>query len=86
MQALNEMPLEMHISPPDMFSAILENCKTAFLLESSEGPKKLARFSYLGFLPKKHIILKNGRLEVDGKERETKNPLLELKKEIGVSA
>ncbi|MEM2949437.1 MAG: chorismate-binding protein, partial [Candidatus Bilamarchaeaceae archaeon] len=81
-----EILLDLHISPPDLFSAILENSQDAFLLESSEGPKKLARFSFIGFLPYSHMSLKNGCLKIDGEETDTKNPLLHLKNEVGKSS
>lgn len=86
-RAPHSTQLELQISPTDMFSVLSEHCENAFLLESSEGAEKLARFSFLGFLPKKHIRLKNGVIYADDSEYEMKNnsPLLELKKQIGTN-
>ena len=75
--------LEIQISPVDLFSVLSERCSDCFLLESSEGSEKLARFSFLGFGPKKKIILKNGIVKINGNEIETDNPINELKKEVG---
>ena len=76
------MPLELQISPVDLFSVLSEHCESAFLLESSEGEEKLARFSFLGFSPAKKITLKDGIFCVNGVSSEAKNPLNALKKEI----
>jgi anthranilate synthase component 1 len=75
--------LEVQIAPADLFSVFCENCENTFLLESSEGAEKLARFSFLGFLPTKTIRLKNGIIRKNGEEYGTEDPLLELKKEVG---
>ncbi|VVB57381.1 Anthranilate synthase component 1 [uncultured archaeon] len=81
---IHEERLAMSISPVDLFSAVCERCDKAFLLESSDGPQKLARFSFVGFEPAKHIVLKEGKFSVNGKEREAgKNPLAMLKAEVG---
>jgi len=80
---IHSQELEVQISPLDMYCVLCEHAQNAFLLESAEGPQKLARFSFLGFSPKKHISLKNGLFEVNGEKREVKKPLAELKKEIG---
>jgi len=89
-QAPHSITLELQISPTDMFSVLSEHCENAFLLESSEGAEKLARFSFLGFSPKKHIRLKNEIINTDGNaggtEYETKSPFSELKKQIGSRA
>lgn len=37
-----------------------EKCEYAYLLESVEGPKRIARFSFIGFNPKQLYIAKNG--------------------------
>lgn len=76
------MDLNLQVSPIDLFSAISEHCENAFLLESCEGSEKLARFSFLGFSPKKHIVFKNNFVKINEEERDTKNPLAELEGEI----
>lgn len=77
--------LDLKISPVNIFSAISDNYDTAFLLESTEGEERLARFSYIGFSPQKEIALKNGTLKVNGEEQDAKNPLKSLKDEIALN-
>lgn len=79
---MHSTTLELQISPIDLYSVLAEHNETAFLLESSEGPEKLARFSFLGFLPKKKISLKNNAINVNGEETDTKTPLASLSNEI----
>lgn len=79
---MHAIDLELQISPIDLYSVLAEHCENAFLLESSEGAEKLARFSFLGFSPPKQITLKNGVLNVNEDQFDAKNPLASLKKEI----
>ena len=59
-------------SPLEIFSIIYEHYKTAYLLESIEGPKKLAQYSFIGFDPQLTIRVKNGKALVrNEKENET---------------
>ncbi|MBS3069003.1 anthranilate synthase component I family protein [Candidatus Micrarchaeota archaeon] len=81
---MHSQELELQISPLDMYCVLCEHAQNAFLLESAEGPRKLARFSFLGFSPKKHIVLKNGIFEVNGERQVAKKPLQQLKAEIGM--
>lgn len=78
--------LTLHIDPADMFSAIEQNCETAFLLESAEGPEKMARYSFLGFEPEKRITFKSGRITVGDEEAEPEEPLAQLRKAISSSS
>ncbi|MDO8553782.1 MAG: anthranilate synthase component I [Candidatus Micrarchaeota archaeon] len=82
---LHSIKLELQISPIDMYSVLAEQCDNVFLLESSEGSEKLSRYSFLSFSPTKHITLRNGIVEINGEKRNCKNPLEELKKEVGTS-
>jgi anthranilate synthase component 1 len=47
-------------SPLEIFNQLYKHYPTAYLLESIEGPKKLAQFSFLGFDPQLTIQIKNG--------------------------
>jgi anthranilate synthase component 1 len=43
-----------------MFSQLRERYKTVYLLESLEGPQKLAQYSFIGFNPRLSITVKDG--------------------------
>ncbi|MCW3998496.1 MAG: anthranilate synthase component I [Candidatus Bathyarchaeota archaeon] len=75
-------------TPFTIFSKIHNNSKKAYILESMEGPKKLAEFSFIGFNPKITIEIKNKqaiifdeRTEEKYKEK-TNDPLGTLQKFI----
>lgn len=79
---INSKTLELEISPVDLFSVLSEHADNTYLLESSEGAEKLARYSFLGFSPRKKLILKNGILKSNGDEYETKSPIEYLKESV----
>lgn len=54
---LNKQPLEI-------FSKLQEKYQTTYLLESIEGPKKLAQYSFIGFDPKQTVTIKNGQAQI----------------------
>jgi anthranilate synthase component 1 len=58
---LNFKKIPFTHSPLEVFSKLYQNYSNVFLLESIEGPKKLAQFSFIGFDP--HLVLqsKNGQ-------------------------
>ncbi|MCK5627432.1 anthranilate synthase component I [Candidatus Bathyarchaeota archaeon] len=78
-----EIPYE---NPLDLFSKLTDEYKYLYLLESVEGPKKLAQFSFIGFNPRKLIRVKNSITEIiEGKERseiKSEDPLEIIKKSI----
>jgi len=39
-----------------------DNYEYAYLLESMEGPRKLAQYSFIGFMPRLTVIAKNGQI------------------------
>ena len=57
---LNFKKIPITQSPLEVFSKIYKQFPTAYLLESMEGPKKLAQFSFVGFSPKITIQVKDG--------------------------
>ncbi|MFH0897400.1 MAG: anthranilate synthase component I [Candidatus Bathyarchaeota archaeon] len=73
-------------NPLDLYTKLYNNYDYAYLLESVEGPQKLAEFSFIGFNPKKIILTKNGKTEIlERKSRHTirsDNPLEAIEKEI----
>ena len=73
-------------SPLEIFSKLYTHNENAYLLESIEGPKKLAQYSFIGFDPTLTVQIKNGeavtRNETTGEEsrEKTSDPLLIIKK------
>jgi anthranilate synthase component 1 len=72
--------------PLEIFSKLNKHYETAYILESIEGPRKLAQYSFIGFDPRLTIKIKNGeavtRNERTGEENreKTSDPLHILKK------
>ncbi len=50
--------------PLEIFSKLQKQYKTAYLLESIEGPKKLAQYSFIGFDPKLTLQTKNKKAQI----------------------
>lgn len=77
---LKEIPYR---NPLEIFSNVINEYDNIYLLESVEGPKKLAEFSFIGFDPKKIISIKNGKAKINSKtdksELETEDPLKIIK-------
>jgi len=62
---MNEQPLQVNLvklpfsnTPIEIFTKISKRCNYAYLLESIEGPKKLAQYSFIGFNPRLVIRVK----------------------------
>ncbi|MEJ5328289.1 MAG: anthranilate synthase component I [Candidatus Bathyarchaeia archaeon] len=68
-------------SPVEIFAKLQKHCKTAYLLESIEGPKKIARYSFIGFEPRLTVSVKNGEAELSAEttgeidKTKTRDPL-----------
>ena len=56
--------LPFECSPLEVFSKFYKRFKNAYILESVEGPKKLAQYSFIGFDPRLTIRIKNGEVTV----------------------
>jgi anthranilate synthase component 1 len=54
----------------------------SFLLESAEQGQRFGRWSFLGFRPRTVIRLEQGRLTVNGEEREAGNPYAAVAQEL----
>ena len=50
--------------PLEIFSKLQKQYQTTYLLESIEGPKKLAQYSFIGFDPKITIQTKNEKAKI----------------------
>ncbi len=85
---MNFKKIPFQTSPLEIFSKLYKQYSTAYLLESIEGPKKLAQFSFIGFAPKQTITIRNGtaitRNENSGEEsrREISDPLSAIKQAV----
>ncbi len=55
-------------APPDPVSLLsaLRERGDAFLLQSAEGPRRLARYSFLGFRPESRLTVEHGQAYLDG--------------------
>jgi len=79
-------------SPLEIFSKLHKRYETAYLLESIEGPRKLAQYSFIGFAPRLTIKIKNGNAEIRNEKtgevdsEETSDPLHLLEKLIKSNA
>ncbi|MBS7251852.1 MAG: anthranilate synthase component I [Candidatus Freyarchaeota archaeon] len=77
------------LSPTQLFLKIHQKYQYAYLLESMEGPKKLAQFSFLGFMPQQVVTSKNGQTTIQDIESGEKtkikssNPLQVVEKVLG---
>ncbi|MFP3951579.1 MAG: anthranilate synthase component I [Candidatus Bathyarchaeia archaeon] len=74
-----ELPLDY--KPFELFTKLCKGCVNAYLLESMEGPEKLAEYSFIGFNPERTVRSRNGVVTVKeaskGKENvaESSDPL-----------
>jgi anthranilate synthase component 1 len=55
-------------SPSEIFSKLHDHFEYAYILESAEGPRKLARYSFIGFNPALTVKIKNTRVEVQNRK------------------
>ena len=89
---LNYKKFPFKQSPLEVFSKLHKHYETAYMLESIEGPRKLAQFSFIGFDPSLTIEIKNGeakiRNELTGEvDREkTRDPLHIMEKLVKETA
>jgi anthranilate synthase component 1 len=87
-QTLRFKKLPFALSPVEIFSELHKRHETVYLLESMEGPQKLARYSFIGFEPRLTITVKNGvavtRTERTGEEdtRLVTDPLSAIKQAL----
>jgi anthranilate/para-aminobenzoate synthase component I len=61
---LNYQKVPFNQSPLEIFSKIQKRYETAYLLESIEGPRKLAQYSFIGFAPRLTIEIKKGSADM----------------------
>ncbi|MFB0504576.1 MAG: anthranilate synthase component I [Candidatus Bathyarchaeia archaeon] len=61
---LKSKKISSTFSPFEVFSKIYKHCEYSYLLESMEGPRKLAQYSFIGFEPRSIIRVRDGEMEV----------------------
>src|SRR5439155_24377314 len=61
---LSYFPIATSKRPIEIFSSILDKSETAFILESVEGPRRVARYTFLGFDPQKTVRINNRHVEL----------------------
>ena len=78
--------ITLNAQPLEIFSKLQKNYQTAYLLESIEGPKKLAQYSFIGYDPKITFTAKNGKAQIKNERthetdtEETCDPLQTLER------
>jgi len=74
--------LKLALNPYQIYSLVQREYENSFLLESLEGKEKLARFSFIGFEPKKKIVARGNVIAIDNEEIESDIPLSVMAKRI----
>ena len=78
--------INLQTQPLEIFSKLQKKHNTTYLLESIEGPQKLAKYSFIGFDPKITIQTKNGKTKIENQKtgetttQKTKDPLQTIEK------
>ena len=65
---VNLIKLPFSNTPFEVFTKIYKRCRHAYLLESIEGPEKLAQYSFIGFDPRIVIRVKDGEVVTENTE------------------
>ncbi len=82
---LNFKKIPFDCSPLEIFSKLHKKSESAYLLESIEGPKKLAEYSFIGFNPAATIQVTNGNAIMQNEQtgektiEKTTDPLLTIR-------
>jgi anthranilate synthase component 1 len=74
--------LNITLNPYQLYLLINREYEDSFLLESLEGEKKLARFSFIGFDPAKKITCNGVVVSIDQEQYESKKPIRVLTENI----
>ena len=89
---LNTKKINLNQQPLEIFSKLQSRYETAYLLESIEGPEKLAQYSFIGFDPKITIQTTNGKAQITNHQTQettaetTSDPLQEIEKLLKADA
>jgi anthranilate synthase component 1 len=62
---VNLVKLSFGNTPIEIFTKISKRCRYAYLLESIEGPEKLAQYSFIGFNPRLRISIKGSEAVIE---------------------
>src|SRR5438309_8018898 len=66
---LSYFPIATSKRPIEIFSSILDKSETCFILESVEGPRRLTRYTFLGFDPQRIIRTSRNHVEILDRQR-----------------
>ncbi|MFH1520737.1 MAG: anthranilate synthase component I family protein [Candidatus Micrarchaeota archaeon] len=74
--------LNLTLNPYQLYLLINREYRDSFLLESLQENENLARFSFIGFDPKKMVKAKGKVVNVDGEEHDSQKPIRTLAENI----
>ena len=74
--------LKIGLNPSEFYTLINREYEESFLFESCEPDRRLGRFSFIGFDPKKHLKAYGKIVSVDDEENELDNPIDAIKQNI----
>ena len=67
---LKILKIPITLGPLELFAKLQSQHKIAYLLESIEGPKKLAQYSFIGFDPRITIQANRGKVQIRNQKNE----------------
>mgnify|MGYP000229831943 CR=1 FL=1 len=88
-QKLKIVKFPIEKPPIKIFEKIYNHYDYAYILESVEGPEKIAEYSFIGFDPSLVVVVKDGKAEVHNRLEDekdlgkTNDPLLAIKELLG---
>ena len=74
--------LKLSLNPYQLYSLASREHSESFLLESLDGQDRLARFSFIGFDPKKHVRAKGKVVTVEEQQIDSEKPIRTLEAQI----
>ena len=74
--------LKLSLNPYQLYSLLSREHAESFLLESLDGQDRLARFSFIGFDPKKHVRAKGNVVTVEEQQIDSEKPLRALEAQL----
>ncbi|MFH2106636.1 MAG: anthranilate synthase component I family protein [Candidatus Micrarchaeota archaeon] len=74
--------LDIKLSPFELYTLVNREYRESFLLESSKGKERLARYSFIGFDPSKHLKANGKIVQIEYEEREFEQPIDAIKEQL----
>ncbi|MBI5051583.1 anthranilate synthase component I [Candidatus Micrarchaeota archaeon] len=82
MNQIKSKMIKVTLNPFQLYSLIEKEFEYTFLLESTEGPDRLARFSFIGFEPSKVISAQGKTVRIGSREEKVERPIEALKASV----